>query len=150
MCTRAVRKRVTCCDKCGLWVHKKCYTPSERVSNDLSNICRPCKDNKNDSSENIWQQFSFANDCLAYDKAMPSETQSNSDLDTSSPTDNWKVFNKRGIHLIHLNINSILFKIDELCITAKKSRASVIGITESKLDKTVLDEEINIEGYELA
>ena len=28
--------------------------------------------------------------------------------------------------------------------------ASVIGITESKLDKTVLDEEISIDGYELA
>ena len=25
--------------------------------------------------------------------------QSNSDLDTSSSTDNWKVFNKRGLHL---------------------------------------------------
>ena len=33
---------------------------------------------------------------------------------------------------------------------AKKSRASVIRITKSKLDKTVLDEEINIDGNELA
>ena len=149
VCTRAVRKTVVCCDNCGLWVHKKCYTPSENVSNDLSYICRPGKDNKNDSSDNIWQQFPFANNCLADDKIIPSETQSNSDLDTSSPTDNWKVFNKRGLHLIHLNINSTLSKIDELRVTAKKSRASVIGITESKLDKTVLDKDINIDGYEL-
>ena len=49
-----------------------------------------------------------------------------------------------------MNINSILSKIDELRVIAKKSRASVIRITESKLDKTVLDEEINIDGYELA
>ena len=70
------------------------------------------KDNKNDSSDNILQQFSFANDCLADDKTMPSETQSNSDLDTSSSTDDWKVFNKRDLHLIHLNISSILSKID--------------------------------------
>ena len=115
----------------------------------MSYICRPCKDNKNDSSDNIWQQFPFENDCLADDKIIPSETQSNSDLDTSSSTDNCKVFNKRGLHLIHLNINSILSKIDELRVIAKKSRASVIGITESKLDKTVPDEEINIDGYEL-
>ena len=57
VCTRAVRKRVVCCDKRGLWIHKNCYTHSENVSNDLSYICRPCKDNKNDSYDNIWQQF---------------------------------------------------------------------------------------------
>ena len=68
---------------------------------------------------------------------------------TDSYTDNWKVFNKRGLHFIHTNINSVLSKIDELCIIANKSKASVIGITESKLDKMVLDGEINIDGYEL-
>ena len=92
----------------------------------------------------------FSDDYFADDITVPSETQSNSDLDTSSSTDNREVFNKRGLHLIHLNINSILSKIDELRAIAKKSRASVIGITESKLDKTVLDEEINIDGCELA
>ena len=92
----------------------------------------------------------FSDDYFADDITVPSEAQSNSDLDTSSSTDNWKVSNKRGLHLTHLNINSILSKIDELRAIAKKSRASVIGITESKLDKTVLDEEINIDGYELA
>ena len=49
-----------------------------------------------------------------------------------------------GLHLIHLNINSLLSKIDELREIAKKTRATVIGITESKLDG-----EINIDGYEL-
>ena len=40
-------------------------------------------------------------------------------------------------------------KIDELREIAKKSRASVIGISESKLDKSVLDGEVSIEGYEI-
>ena len=95
-------------------------------------------------------RFLFSDDCFADDITVPSETQSNSDLDTSSSTDNWKVFNKRGLLFIYLNMNSILSNIDELRIIAKKSRSSVIGITESKLDKTVLDKEINIDGYELA
>ena len=60
------------------------------------------------------------------------------------------IFNKRGLHLIHLNISSVLSKIDELCVIAKKSRASVIGITESKLDKPALDKETNIDVYELS
>ena len=80
---------------------------------------------------------------------MPCEKQIDPDSDKSSYTDNWKLFNKRGLHFIHLNINSVLSKIDELRIIANKSKASGIGITESKLDKTVLDGEINIDGYEL-
>ena len=48
-----------------------------------------------------------------------------------------------------MNINSLLSKIDELREIAKKTRATVIGITESKLDGSVLDGEINIDGYEL-
>ena len=40
--------------------------------------------------------------------------------------------------------------IDELREIAKKTRATVvIGLTETKLDATVLDGEVNIEGYEL-
>ena len=48
-----------------------------------------------------------------------------------------------------MNIDSLLSKIDEPRAIAKNSRASVIGITESKLDKTVLDGEIDIDGHEL-
>ena len=98
MCIIAVRKRVVCCDKCGLWVHKRCYKPSTNVSNDSSYICRPCKDNKNRHSDNVWHQSLFA-----ADKTVPSETQGNPDFGTSRYTDNWKVFNKRGLQLIHLH-----------------------------------------------
>ena len=48
-----------------------------------------------------------------------------------------------------MNINSLLSKIDELWEIARKTRATVIGITESKLDGSVLDGEINIDGYKL-
>ena len=50
--------------------------------------------------------------------------------------------------MIHLNINSVLSKIEELRVIAKKSKAAVIGITESKLNAAVLNGEINIDGYE--
>ena len=68
-------------------------------------------------------------------------------LDDSFPSNN--ATQPRGLHLIHLNINSLLSKIDELRAIAKISRAAVIGITESKLDESVTDGEINIDGYEL-
>ena len=110
-------------------------------------ICRPCQDKPNDHLENSWHQFPFADDFFE-NTGVPSDEQTNIDFGTPNSIDNWKVFNKRGRHLIHLNINSLLSEIDELRAIAKKSRATVIGITESKLDETVLDGEINIDGYE--
>ena len=61
----------------------------------------------------------------------------------------WDVFSKRGLHLLHLNINSLLTKIDELRSIAKQCDAAVIGISESKLDLTVCDSEISIDGYDI-
>ena len=57
------------------------------------------------------------------------------------------MFQQRGLHFIHLNINSILPKMDELRLIALKTNAAIIGITESKIDETVLDGEIQIDGY---
>ena len=59
----------------------------------------------------------------------------------------FEAFNNKGLHLIHLNINSLLPKIDELCNIANCFNAAVIGITENKLDNTVYDFEVTIDGY---
>ena len=50
---------------------------------------------------------------------------------------------------MHLHINSLLSKIDELREMAKVQKAAIIGITESKLDDTVLEGEVEIEGYKI-
>ena len=63
--------------------------------------------------------------------------------------DQWAVFKKRGLHFVHININSLLPKIHELRYIAKLSEAAVIGFSESKLDDSVLSFEIQIENYEL-
>ena len=73
----------------------------------------------------------------------------NNDTYKTDPVADWKDFNKRGLHLVHLNINSLLSKIDQLREIARNTRATVIGITEPKVDGSVLDGEINIDGYEL-
>ena len=51
--------------------------------------------------------------------------------------------------MTHININSLLPKIDELRAIAYSTKLSVIGITESKLDDTVTNAEISIEGYDV-
>ena len=67
----------------------------------------------------------------------------------SSCSNEWNVFKAKGIHLIHLNVNSLLPKIDEIRYIAARTNATVIGISESKLDETILQSEIQIANYEL-
>ena len=45
----------------------------------------------------------------------------------------WNIFKKRGMHFIHLNINSLLPKIDEIRYVAKLTNAIVVGLSETKL-----------------
>ena len=54
-----------------------------------------------------------------------------------------------GLHFLHLNINSLLPKIDKLRHIARLTNAAVIGIAESKLDDSVLTSEIDIDGFDL-
>ena len=60
--------------------------------------------------------------------------------------EDFEVFNNKGLHFMHLNINSLLNKIDELRYIASSSNAAVIGITETKLDDTVYDSEVAGDG----
>ena len=55
----------------------------------------------------------------------------------------------RGLHFIHLNINSLLSKIEELRYIAKSTYATVIGICECKLGASVWDPEISIDNYKI-
>ena len=61
----------------------------------------------------------------------------------------WNVFRSKGIHLIHQNVNSLLPKIDEIRYIAERTKAAVIEITQSKLDKSIFQSEIQIDNYDL-
>ena len=53
------------------------------------------------------------------------------------------------MQFIHININSLLPKIDEVHYIANKTNASIIGISETKLDETILSSELEVDGYDL-
>ena len=65
------------------------------------------------------------------------------------PDQVWHPFKHRGLHFLHLNVNSLLPKIEEIRHIVKSSNAAVFGITESKLDQSILDCEVDIPGYDL-
>ena len=60
---------------------------------------------------------------------------------------NCGLFRSNGIHLIHLNVYCLLQKIDEIRYKAERTKAAVIGITESKLGESIFQLEIQIENY---
>ena len=53
----------------------------------------------------------------------------------------------RDLHFCHLNVNSLLYKIDELRNITYYIRPAILGITDSKLDSSFTDAEVNINGY---
>ena len=63
--------------------------------------------------------------------------------------DEWNVFKHRGLYFLNLNINSLLLKTDKLRYIAKLTNAAATGISESKLDDSVLKSEIQINEYDL-
>ena len=53
------------------------------------------------------------------------------------------------MHILRLNINSLLPKIDEIRFMTKQSNASITGIGESKLNSSILNCELDIGEYDL-
>ena len=61
----------------------------------------------------------------------------------------WEQRKKKDLHVLHININSLLPKIDELKCIVNKNKTVIITTTESKLDHTVPELEVNLPGYDI-
>ena len=88
----------------------------------------------------LFHDCNFSGDDFYFNPNSLSENESRNE---------WNVFKKRGMHFIHININSLLPKIDEVRYIANITNASVIGISETKLDETILSSELEVDGYDL-
>ena len=51
--------------------------------------------------------------------------------------DKFEPFRKRGLHFLHINVNGLLSKIDELRELVGHTKPAILGITESKFDRSV-------------
>lgn len=48
---------------------------------------------------------------------------------------------------MHLNVRSLIAKMNKICIWAYSTYADVIVLSETWLSKSVLDKDINVDGY---
>ena len=151
-CMKPVNKRSLFCNNCNLATHKQCILI--QIPDTSKYLCHECTLSNQNFDPNL---FPFSNidvvDDLNNSANMTSELNNinnaiSENIEEKDPETNiWQPFKKRGLHLIHLNINSLLNKIHELRFIAQKSNPTIIGITESKIDETVLNSEVDIEGY---
>ncbi len=54
-------------------------------------------------------------------------------------------FTSKGLHCLHLNVHCLLPKIDEILVLANKSNASILCLTETWLDSSIREAEVEIE-----
>ena len=87
--------------------------------------------------------FSNSSLFINYSRNSLASNDENPDIEKS------KNFKKKGLHFVHININSLPPKIDELRHFAKTTDASVVGFSKTKLDNSISFTEIEIEGYKL-
>ena len=60
-----------------------------------------------------------------------------------------EMFKNKGLCFERFNINNILSKIEQVRSLLINSNISVLGITETKLDDTISNEAVEIDGYNL-
>ena len=102
-CKKAVRTKGIFCTQCGLWTHQKCEQMSDneykrllKITNaDFSYTCKSCLN----TVEDIPLPDGL-NETI-------SENASN-DINVSLIEDKWLPFGNRGLHFLHINVNSLL------------------------------------------
>ena len=147
------RSRAISCDFCDQWTHIKCAgvlsndAYDELCSNggEFTHLCNqctlpalPCADDSDHPA--IIMQGNDLRSKIVEDAADQATTE--------RPLD-FECLHSKGLNFIHLNTRSLLLKLDELRIFAGNTKEAVIGITESWLDASVTDSEINITDYSI-
>ena len=62
------------------------------------------------------------------------------------PQIDYSCFRSKGLHFTHLNIRSLLPKLSQLKLTIKDTNAAVLSFSETWLDDSISDNEVEIEG----
>ena len=68
-------------------------------------------------------------------------------LQNISLNDESEIFKRKGLHFVHLNCNSLLNKIDEIRQFVTDFKPHVICFSETKIDSSVSNSEVSIDGY---
>ena len=160
------------CDICERWTHLRCtggqvtldrYNHYVEIKADFSFLCDSCS-----LSTLPFHDYDCGDDCGDGDEALRDESQSSNantegvnprqvgdisaaetgsnNADTSSALAS-SLAGTKGLAFLHVNARSLLPKLTEIRILLHDSKAAILAVTESWLDSSVIDGEVNIDGY---
>ncbi len=142
---KTIIKKCLECNVCGTKVHIRCTKVPSNVKDNFnqSSILYTCDLCSFDS-------LPF-NRCESFSPFFESDDEINPpdfiNLPSTLKEDCFHAFKNKGLHFIHLNARSLLPKISELKIVAQRTTAAVISISETWLDETITNQEIQIDNY---
>jgi len=144
-CSKGVRVGVLCMH-CKLWIHKNCeglssseITKLSKSETDKSNFtCTVCRESM--------KALPFSNEADLPQNEISFEFQEEH-LQNISLDDPTTAFKMKSLHFMHLNCNSLLSKIDEIREFVKSAKPHVLCFSETKLDHSVKDAEVNIDDF---
>ena len=156
MCDKGVRKnsKAIACDICDEWTHIKCcgiptsiYNEAVQSEGSVPYVCNKCAIRSVASPEAMDLSNQLQCDGSEIDAEIegarvvaPSELSLNDG-------NQFKCLQAKGLHFLHLNARSLLPKLDEMKLLTSKANAAVIGVTETWLDNSIEDTEVEIPGY---
>ena len=139
-CDKGVRKNSKAieCDLCAGWTHLKCTNEitTENYENNaaIPFICNSC-------STKLLPGY-FDDDPV--DEGV--NDQSLKDKEDVNVLD-FSCFKGKGLTFIHLNVRSLVPKLDQIKNFANSANAAVLSLSETWLDESVHDNEVRIDGY---
>ena len=130
------------CDKCDKWFHNICELVPARVYSTLANC-----DDKWFCSKCLMMELPFGDVSLCEDPVY--DLESGSSLQDSKEGNNIGDY-KQGLLVSHLNVRSLVPKLDELPeLLANLSRTGlVVGLSETWLDGSVTDGQLEVAGLD--
>ena len=134
--------RAVNCDMCEDWIHIKCADISLK---DYKNLIKKESFNYVCDRCNAHSLPFYDSDEIAFSKDFNSEPVQGIKEDVSDNL--FDPMKKKGLNFIHLNIRSLLPKIDQLRDLVLKARPTVLGLTETWCDDSITVEEISIPEY---
>lgn len=108
-----------------------------RGEKDVTFMCSKC----------CWRTLPFDNEDYREDCSLDLESDA-SNTSADQPIE-YECCRSKGLNVIHINTRSLVNKKDELAYLAERSSAAVLCVTETWLDETIHDAEVQLPGYTL-
>lgn len=143
VCNKNIRESQACCDSCDILSHRTCVGLTLHKYKRLGKSC----ENWFCYHYSLWPQLDSFFEGTPPGQSEPGVTDPSQGASAEHQVTegNYECLRSKGLNITHLNARSLLDKLDEICIN---TNLAVIGITESWLDNTVSDSEVEFHGYQ--